>query len=219
MNKVGRASRTKGVPVPDTLPPAPSLALHVRHARLALYPGYSNYNSVAQFFASVLNVNMLENVLYVTAQRPPAHPRLAHPYQASASPVRTSVHCGDHNMRLATACRRTCLSKNTCLLRSLCPRCSHATPNPTHLATPTVRCQERKNMLYEDLLNYVTANRMLVTCCIDAHFTAFQVRALRLRVRLESSGSELWTGVALRQPYGPACAGMALWRTWPAAAS
>lgn len=34
---------------------------------------------------------------------------------------------------------------------------------------------ERKNMLYEELLEYVTANRMLVTCCIDSHFTAFQV--------------------------------------------
>ena len=60
--------------------------------------GYSNYNSVAQFFASALEVNMLENVLY-----------------------------------------------------------------------------DRKNMLYEDLLEYVTANRMLVTCCIDAHFTAIQI--------------------------------------------
>ena len=64
-------------------------------------PGYSNYNSVAQFFASSLEetgVNMLENVLY-----------------------------------------------------------------------------DRKNMLYEELLEHVTSKRMLVTCCIDAHFTAFQV--------------------------------------------
>eukprot|EP00937_MAST-01D_sp_MAST-1D-sp2_P002830 g2830.t1 len=34
---------------------------------------------------------------------------------------------------------------------------------------------ERKNMLYEDLLHHVTEQQMLVTCCIDAHFTAFQV--------------------------------------------
>jgi len=34
---------------------------------------------------------------------------------------------------------------------------------------------DRKNMLYEDLLTYVTTNRMLVPCCIDAHFTAMQV--------------------------------------------
>lgn len=60
--------------------------------------GYSNYNSVAQFFAPVLDINMLENVLH-----------------------------------------------------------------------------ERKNMLYEELLDLVTKKRMLVTCCIDAHFTAFQV--------------------------------------------
>ena len=60
--------------------------------------GYSNYNSVAQFFGPVLEVNMLENVLY-----------------------------------------------------------------------------ERKNMLYEDLFELVTTEKMLVTCCIDAHFTAFQV--------------------------------------------
>ena len=61
--------------------------------------GYSNYNSVAQFFASTLgDVDMLSNVLY-----------------------------------------------------------------------------DRKNMLYEELLAHVTQNCMLVTCCIDAHFTAFQV--------------------------------------------
>ncbi len=60
--------------------------------------GYSNYNSVAQFFSSCLDVDMLDNVLY-----------------------------------------------------------------------------DRKNMLYEELLEHVTANKMLVTCCIDAHFTAFQV--------------------------------------------
>ena len=60
--------------------------------------GYSNYNSVVQFFAGVLDVNMLENVLY-----------------------------------------------------------------------------ERKNMLYEELLQFVIDNKMLVTCCIEAHFTGFQV--------------------------------------------
>jgi hypothetical protein len=61
--------------------------------------GYSNYNSVAQFFSScLLPVNMLENVLY-----------------------------------------------------------------------------DRKNMLYEALMDHVIKNEMLVTCCIDAHFTALQV--------------------------------------------
>ncbi|MGB1607151.1 MAG: hypothetical protein ACPIOQ_81245, partial [Promethearchaeia archaeon] len=61
--------------------------------------GYSNYCSVAQFFAPALpEVDMLENVLY-----------------------------------------------------------------------------DRKNMLYEELLKYVIDNRMLVPCCIDAHFTAMQV--------------------------------------------
>ena len=67
--------------------------------------GYSNYNSVAQFFSSVLrsedgeqDIDMLQNVLY-----------------------------------------------------------------------------DRKNMLYEELLNHVIDNEMLVTCCIDAHFTAFKM--------------------------------------------
>ena len=31
-------------------------------------------------------------------------------------------------------------------------------------------------MRYEELLEHVTKNKMLVTCCIDAHFTAFQAR-------------------------------------------
>jgi hypothetical protein len=34
---------------------------------------------------------------------------------------------------------------------------------------------DRKNMLYEELLVFVLENRMFVPCCIDAHFTAFQV--------------------------------------------
>ena len=34
---------------------------------------------------------------------------------------------------------------------------------------------ERKNMMYENLLNYIIDNEMLVTCCIDSHFTAFQM--------------------------------------------
>ena len=34
---------------------------------------------------------------------------------------------------------------------------------------------ERKNMLYEELLDHIVEHQMLVVCCIDAHFTAFQV--------------------------------------------
>jgi len=34
---------------------------------------------------------------------------------------------------------------------------------------------DSKNMLYEELLEHVTKNQMLVTCCIDSHFTAFQI--------------------------------------------
>ena len=34
---------------------------------------------------------------------------------------------------------------------------------------------ERTNMLYEALYDHVLQNEMLVTCCIDAHFTGFQV--------------------------------------------
>lgn len=34
---------------------------------------------------------------------------------------------------------------------------------------------ERKNMLYEELLQHVLTNKMLVTCCIGEHFTALQV--------------------------------------------
>jgi hypothetical protein len=60
--------------------------------------GYSNYNSVAQFFSSVVPINMLDNVLY-----------------------------------------------------------------------------EKTNDLYEELLEKITKYETLVICCIDAHFTAFQV--------------------------------------------
>ena len=88
--------------------------------------GYSNYNSVAQFFASALEVNMLENVLY-----------------------------------------------------------------------------DRKNMLYEDLLEYVTANRMLVTCCIDAHFTAIQIVGPHALVYYDPLKSGLGLSGCPPDPVGP----------------
>ena len=34
---------------------------------------------------------------------------------------------------------------------------------------------DRKNMTYDELFNHVASNQCLVTCCIDAHFTAFQM--------------------------------------------
>lgn len=34
---------------------------------------------------------------------------------------------------------------------------------------------ERKNMLYEELIEHVIQNEMLITCCIDSHFTALKV--------------------------------------------
>jgi hypothetical protein len=34
---------------------------------------------------------------------------------------------------------------------------------------------DRMNLTYDELFNHVSANQCLVTCCIDAHFTAFQM--------------------------------------------
>ena len=34
---------------------------------------------------------------------------------------------------------------------------------------------DRKNVTYDELFNFLARNQMLVTCCIDAHFTAFQL--------------------------------------------
>ena len=34
---------------------------------------------------------------------------------------------------------------------------------------------EKKNMKYEDLLEHVVENKMLIVCCIEAHFTALRV--------------------------------------------
>ena len=82
--------------------------------------GYSNYNAVAQFFQSVLKVNMLENVLY-----------------------------------------------------------------------------DSKNMLYEELLEHVVKNEMLVTCCIDAHFTAFQVLPKRRLMYYDPLKSSVYVVEAL----------------------
>ena len=81
--------------------------------------GYSNYNSVAKFFESVLEVDMLDNVVF-----------------------------------------------------------------------------DRKNMLYEELLNLVASRKMIVTCCIEAHFTAFQMLSPQSLVFYDplNSGLQLVTG-------------------------
>ena len=34
---------------------------------------------------------------------------------------------------------------------------------------------DRKNMTYDELFNHIVATQSLVTCCIDAHFTSFQI--------------------------------------------
>ena len=60
---------------------------------------------------------------------------------------------------------------------------------------------EGGNLLYEDLLAHIIANESLVTCCIDAHFTAFQM----LRVGGGGSGEGggwPWSGT-IRS--GPGC--------------
>ena len=34
---------------------------------------------------------------------------------------------------------------------------------------------ERKNLTYDEVFHHIVATQSLVTCCIDAHFTAFQI--------------------------------------------
>jgi len=55
---------------------------------------------------------------------------------------------------------------------------------------------DRKNMLYEELLDHVQAHQMLVTCCIDAHFTAFQCleRGAVIAYDPARGGQQLLTG-------------------------
>ena len=36
---------------------------------------------------------------------------------------------------------------------------------------------DRRNLTYDELYNHINATKSLVTCCIDAHFTAFQIIA------------------------------------------
>ena len=34
---------------------------------------------------------------------------------------------------------------------------------------------DRKDMKYDELFNYVVDNKMLIICCIESHFTGFQI--------------------------------------------
>lgn len=40
---------------------------------------------------------------------------------------------------------------------------------------------DRRNMLFEELLDHVTKNEMLVVCCIDNHFTGFKILSAKKR--------------------------------------
>ena len=86
--------------------------------------GHSNYNAVVTFFAPVLQVDMLQGVLY-----------------------------------------------------------------------------DKMNLKYDELLAHVLDRRMLVTCCIDAHFTAFQVPSLLSGISLLSALPPLHSNLALITPH------------------
>jgi hypothetical protein len=67
---------------------------------------------------------------------------------------------------------------------------------------------EGGNLLYEDLLAHIIANESLVTCCIDAHFTAFQM------LRVGGGGSGEGGGVAMVR-YDPLRSGLSLYTGGP----
>ena len=50
---------------------------------------------------------------------------------------------------------------------------------------------DTKNMLYEELLEHVTTNQMFVSCCIDSHFTGFQILPKRSLIYYDPLKSQL----------------------------
>jgi hypothetical protein len=58
---------------------------------------------------------------------------------------------------------------------------SNSTPNSNTVDMLENVLYDRKNMLYEELLEYIIQREMIVICCIEEHFTAFKV--------MSSSGS------------------------------
>ena len=54
---------------------------------------------------------------------------------------------------------------------------------------------DRKNMQYDELILHLANHQMLVTCCIDAHFTAFQMISTRCMLYYDPTHSSVgvWT--------------------------
>ena len=53
---------------------------------------------------------------------------------------------------------------------------------------------DRKNLTYDELYNHIASTQSLVTCCIDAHFTAFQMLNKKYYFRTKKN---IMSGIAL----------------------
>ena len=139
--------------------------------------GYSNYNAVAAFFAPALadlGVNKKEDGKMDGGDAKVASAAAA----AAASPESNR----SNNMDNTNSPTRSPPRKS--------PRNgggSSDNPSPHNDSSPPYQEQqgginmlhgviyERKNLTYDEVFHHIVATQSLVTCCIDAHFTAFQI--------------------------------------------
>ena len=134
--------------------------------------GYSNYNAVAAFFAPAL-----ADLGVQKKEEEEEDGKMDDGDARVAAAAATSPSPESHRSNLDNSPTRSPLRKS--------PRNGGGSDN----ASPNEEDQyeggginmlsgviyDRKNMTYDEVFNHIVATQSLVTCCIDAHFTAFQI--------------------------------------------
>ena len=139
--------------------------------------GYSNYNAVAAFFAPALadlGVNKKEDGKMNGGDAKVASAAAA---AAAASPESNRSNMDNTNSPTRSPPRKSPRNGGG----------SSDNPSPHNDSSLPYEEQqgginmlhgviyERKNLTYDEVFHHIVATQSLVTCCIDAHFTAFQI--------------------------------------------
>ena len=114
--------------------------------------GYSNYNAVAAFFHPALaDLGLLAMIHHDDDEKVKDH------HSPTRSPPRKTP-------------RSSCHFSNS---HNDTPHNYEGEGSGINMLHGVI--YDRKNMTYDELYNHIVSTQSLVTCCIDAHFTSFQI--------------------------------------------
>ena len=141
--------------------------------------GYSNYNAVAAFFAPCLEGLGDDGYEEGTAAEPGngGDSRSGGVNSKSGTPASSPAPGGDRRQSLRASAKKDDV------------------PPPRGIDMLHGVLYDRKNMQYDELILHLADRQMLVTCCIDAHFTAFQMISTKCMLYYDPTDSSVgvWT--------------------------